>query len=112
MIRPRSTRMQKLMAYYRKRVRDWKRCKVCIPCLAWGLIHKCEDNHHIRGKLTTLLIDERFWLPICRHTHEWIKDHPDTARLRGWLCEKGLWNHAPKDAETERLKALIAEITK
>lgn len=50
------------------------------------------DIHHIRGRRGRLLLDQRFWMPVCRHAHDWIGSHPAEARTLGWLCQVGEWN--------------------
>jgi hypothetical protein len=55
--------------------------------------------HHTRGRLGSLLTDERYWVPVSVMGHSWIHFHPEQARLRKWmgiplLCEKGKWNTA------------------
>ena len=75
-----------------------------IP-LAW----QC---HHTRGRAGTLLIDQRYLMMVGPKEHRLIHDNPEEARARGFLCPRGLWNVPPDDAETDRLKVLIAEATK
>lgn len=48
--------------------------------------------HHKRGRRRSLLLDQRHWLPVSAAGHAWIEAHPNEARTRGWLCEKGLFN--------------------
>lgn len=75
--------------------RVYPKCGVC----AFG---KTIDVHHSRGKLGPLLIDQRFWIPVCRTCHDWIGSNPDAARKLTWngipvLCAKGEWNSQPGD---------------
>ncbi len=58
--------------------------------------HYCDDNHHMRGKLKELLMDERFRLPVCRKAHQFIENNPALARKMGWLPPLGQWNTMPK----------------
>lgn len=53
---------------------------------------KTDDVHHSRGRAGTLLLDERFWLPVCRECHDWIHANIQKAREGGFICERGLWN--------------------
>lgn len=66
------------------------------------------DVHHARGRAGSLLIDARFWVAVSREGHDWIQAHPIEARQRGLLCERGQWNSPPRDAESMRLKGLLA----
>lgn len=80
---------------YNHRVRIWKKGKCCAAwCSLMGVKRPCSDNHHIRGKVGPLLLDERYWLPVCRTCH--IKmDLPNfrtEAIKRGWLAGPGEWN--------------------
>lgn len=63
--------------------------------------------HHRRGRLRTLLLDQRFWIAVSAAGHEWINAHPALARERGLLCDPGQWNTAPIDEETGRLRQLM-----
>jgi len=69
------------------------------------------DIHHARGRAGTLLLDERFWLPVSRAAHRWIDDHPLQARRAGWLCAAGEWNRPPRDQHTEGLRRIMLSIT-
>lgn len=50
------------------------------------------EVHHFRGRLGPLLLDQRFWVPVCRTAHVWIDANRKLAREFGWLCELGDWN--------------------
>ncbi|MDE2096141.1 MAG: hypothetical protein KGL39_02775 [Patescibacteria group bacterium] len=109
--RPRSRRMSKLMAYYHHVVKpayllDEPWCKV------HGRGCRADQVHHTRGRAGTLLIDRRFFAGVCSGGHSYCEEQKSLARADGLLCERGLWNHAPKDAETRRLKLLVIELTK
>jgi hypothetical protein len=98
------------MAYYRRRRNIFL---MATPiCLCHGGRCLAEHIHHSRGRAGTLLLDERFWIPLCFAAHELIQEHPDVARRADLLCAKGEWNVAPNDAETERLRDLIIELTR
>jgi hypothetical protein len=71
---------------------------------------RATEVHHARGRVGTLLIDERFWVAVSRPGHRWIEDNKELARKSGLLCEKGLWNVAPKDAVTAKLECMIREV--
>lgn len=101
-------RMSKRLARDRRKdcaiVRDWIKGK---PCDAAGLYtatgpvcsfgpHKATDRHHTRGRLGPLLHDQRYWLPLCRRAHDFVRDHPAEAKRLGLI--QGPWNHQPKKA--------------
>ena len=53
--------------------------------------HWATEPHHIRGKLSLLLCDRRFFISTCRRGHDWIHANPDLARSLGLLCQRGDW---------------------
>jgi len=48
--------------------------------------------HHRNGRLGSLLMDKRFWIPVSREGHRKIHDAPDWARANGLLAHIGEWN--------------------
>ena len=90
-----SLKQAKRLREYNHRVREWKIGKVCQVCFEidkkWV---QCDDCHHQRGRVASLLMDERYWVPLCRFHHSYVENHPDWARKHGFLCEKGMWNKA------------------
>jgi len=107
-IRGRSNRMQRLMIYYNQRRHEYM--ALHPNCSMHGNCHATQI-HHQRGRSGTLLLDERFWKPVCAAAHALIQEHPDIARRTGLLCQRGDWNRPPDDAQTARLKQLITELT-
>ena len=88
-IATRSNRKRKADAAYNPRVQEWK---IENPrCLFPGCTCKTEDNHHRRGRAGRLLMDERFWTPLCSRHHRWVHDNIAEARALGLICEKGKW---------------------
>jgi hypothetical protein len=69
---------------YNKRVKVWKvenpycRAKIVGVCT-----NNTEDCHHQKGKIELLLLDEDFWLPVCRCCHTWIENNPNRAKDLG-----------------------------
>ena len=106
-IRPRSKRRAKLDGQYNRRATEWKEGRLCAciglrdgegRLLCGQASHLCEDVHHTRGRAGTLLLDERFWLPVCRGAHRFIQENPAEARRLGLLCGVGQWNTPVKEA--------------
>jgi hypothetical protein len=91
--------------YQPRRVRWLARNTVCAVTGA-----RATDVHHVRGRAGTLLIDERFWVPVSRAGHRWIEDNKELARKAGLLCGRGQWNVAPKDAVSAKLGWMIREV--
>jgi hypothetical protein len=40
------------------------------------------------GREGPLLLDERYWMPVCRTCHDWIEDHGRLARELGFVIDK------------------------
>lgn len=66
------------------------------------------DIHHTRGRISSLLLDVRFWLALDRQKHNWIGENPKAARQSGLICQPGEWNNPPNDETTHRLKEIMA----
>lgn len=89
-IRKRSKAMAKKMREYNKEVAQFLVGKFCY--LNRLDPHVATQVHHCNGRTGSLLMDKRFWVPVCAEHHRWIHDHPEQARERGLLCAKGQWN--------------------
>jgi hypothetical protein len=46
------------------------------------------DVHHVRGKLGSRFLDEKYWLPVSRAGHNWIHDNEDEATKKGWYLSR------------------------
>lgn len=69
---------------------------LCEAC-TYDRIHRCMINrsdmtgsradqiHHKDGREGDLLLDESKWMAICGLHHDFIHQHPNEARKRGWL---------------------------
>ena len=88
----RQTYPQDTMTKYNKRVKEWIAGKCCAKCGK-----PATENHHSRGKLGELLMDEQFWIPMCRPCHRWVHDNIAKARKTKLICDKGLWNMSQKE---------------
>lgn len=88
-IRGVSRARSKRLKAYSKRAAEWKNGKAC--CFP-NCTKEAADVHHWRGRIGSLLTDERYWLPVCRTHHRWIGDNPNEARCMGLLAPTGLWN--------------------
>jgi hypothetical protein len=45
---------------------------------------RCTEIHHRKGRIGSLLLDQRFWLAVSSEGHQWIENNPDEALKRGW----------------------------
>lgn len=77
---------------YRRRVKEWLRknthCRACALIaehndVAIRVIRLADQCHHVRGRNGDLLLDERYWLPVCNSCHRWITEHGKLARKLG-----------------------------
>lgn len=93
-IASRSARMEERLAIY------WARAKAFLAvhplCEFPDCRCKSRDVHHVRGRVGSLLLDERFWKAMCRQHHDWINRNPDAARELGLLAQPGEWNTTPR----------------
>jgi hypothetical protein len=46
------------------------------------------DVHHKMGCEGALLLDQRYWMPVCRWCHDWIESHGRAARELGFVIDK------------------------
>jgi hypothetical protein len=58
----------------------------------WPISDKLTEIHHSRGRLGSLLRDQRFWIAMSKAGHRWVHSNIPEARQRGWICEAGQWN--------------------
>ena len=65
------------------------------------------DIHHSRGRISTLLLDVRYWRIVSREEHNWIQANPQAAREAGLLCQPGEWNRPPDDEITRELRQIM-----
>lgn len=96
-IRRTSTVRARMLRLYTKIKADW-RAKPENRCCAFpGCERRADDVHHTRGRVGKLLVDSRFWKPVCRHHHNWIRDNVPAARRLGLIAQAGQWNTAPNE---------------
>jgi hypothetical protein len=90
-MRTASKERAKQLRAYSKRLKSWKRehphCAACERLAIWRpgrhVIRLTADCHHIRGRNGELLLDERWWLPVCSWCHRFITEHGRLARQLG-----------------------------
>lgn len=76
---------------YNLRVKVWLAGKKCQCCQ-----NPSEHTHHSRGRIGRLLLDERFWIPLCSFHHAQVHASPAWAREQGLLCDAFKFNSVPK----------------
>jgi hypothetical protein len=86
-IRRRSARMVKLMKEYNKQkalfLNEHPMCAV-FPYVP------ATEIHHKKGRLGSLLLDERFWLPVSLVGHTYIHNNPALSYEQGWMIKRNL----------------------
>lgn len=82
-----STKRAKLLRAYTAIRKDFlSRRWLCEPCHfngRYGIFST--EVHHRRGRIGSMLVNEAYFLPVCRECHRWIHDHPSEARMKGYL---------------------------
>lgn len=78
-----------LVQYRKQRIEFLKRNPACAVCGA----SKRLSVHHIRGRAGSLMLDERFWIPLCWKHHHMVHDNPEWARSKNLLAQRGQWNN-------------------
>ena len=94
-----STKTRAKRDLYNREAKKWKALTENSTCRFPGCKKPTTDVHHSRGRAGSLLLDKRFWIPLCREHHDWVGVNMGAARKLGLLCETGLWN-TPADGET------------
>lgn len=56
-------------------------CKMCETEFA-------TEVHHSAGRIQDLLLDERYWFPLCLECHRYVHDHPKWAYENGYMLER------------------------
>lgn len=73
-------RSNELAEYTHKRkifLKDNPRCAVYPKLMA-------TDVHHKKGRVGSLFLDEKFWLPVSRLGHKWVEENPEEAINKGF----------------------------
>jgi hypothetical protein len=81
-----------LKIYLKAKRRYLKEHPVCERCKTGLMV----TLHHKRGRAGTLYHDARFFATLCVRCHNFVHEHPQQARLEGWLCRLGDWNKVPR----------------
>ena len=85
----RSPKRAKQEGEYSKKAKAFKEehsfCQACLPNICTS---KTNDVHHMKGRVADLLLDEEYWLAVCRSCHEWIEANPIEARDLGYSVSK------------------------
>lgn len=92
-LRKTSSKRAKEMRQYRAEVKLWlsDHRMLCAVCR----FNPPTQCRHRRGRIGRLLLDKRFWLPVCDKCHKDIHDDPQWARMNGLLAPASEFNVYP-----------------
>lgn len=80
-IKPRSDKREAQEKVYNDLVRIWKKGK---KCGVRGCVSDCQDAHHQLGREGDLLLNTKYWFPICRDHHTFYTQHSALAIAHGY----------------------------
>lgn len=72
-------RASALRIYGRKRAAFLVAHPVCRRCQ----LARSAEVHHAKGRVGSLLLDERWWVALCSPCHRWLTEHPSEAYESG-----------------------------
>ena len=78
---------ERLTKYLEQRIDFLSKNRMCARCRS----RRSTEVHHMRGRIATLLLDERGWAAVCNGCHRWIHWNINAARDAGLICQRGLW---------------------
>ncbi len=58
---------------------------LCQAKVSGACQYYASDVHHTAGRTGKLLLDQNYWMAICRLCHDFIHNHVAIARQKGWL---------------------------
>lgn len=111
-VRPVSKRSLPRRRQYTVDAREWKLKNPWCHCC--GLIFQRKPKaatsvHHSRGRVGSLLLDQRFWKAACDECHEYIHHNPSIAQALGLFCRMGRWNTPPKRCQCDGCGCRVAD---
>jgi hypothetical protein len=94
-IKSTSDKMMADLKSYSSRKSIWIKGKMCAVYPS----QKATQIHHMMGRVgyadnlakennVKLLLDERYWLPVCMEGHQKIEEHPVWAKIRGFSIDR------------------------
>jgi hypothetical protein len=54
------------------------------PCLSIDIHHQMGRSGFADDQQIPLLLDVRYWIPVCRQAHDWITEHSKEAIEQGF----------------------------
>lgn len=66
-------------------INNHPKCEANLPQVCTKI---STDVHHMKGRVGSLFLDERYWLSVCRGCHYWIEMRPEEAKLLGFSISR------------------------
>jgi len=77
-------RRSQLYTYAMMKKNFMSKHKTCFVCIR----NDATDVHHMKGRENELLLDIKFWLPVCRECHRKITDDSAWAIREGYSLKR------------------------
>lgn len=87
-IKPASEKRAALNKELSGQVKAYKKKNSQCQVMLQGCSKITTDVHHMRGRLGSNLMDERYWIAVCRNCHRWIEEHPKAAKKLGFSTSR------------------------
>lgn len=71
-------------ALYLKMLAKWLPGKRCEVCRDNGIKRDAQQCHHKKGRENDLLLEQKYWLPVCSECHRFITDNSAWAIQEGY----------------------------
>lgn len=86
-IQPYSKRRKEQQKLYSEQIKVFKEKNNCCIARVSPECTGCDAKYitisHTKGRIEDLLLDEKYWQPICFFCHQWITEHPKEAKELG-----------------------------
>lgn len=88
-IPPRSPKRSKQESQYGKLRKEFlSKYPMCQAHLPNTCTQIATDVHHMKGRIGNLLLNQTYWLALCRGCHNWIENHPEAAKELGFSLSR------------------------
>lgn len=85
-MRPFSVKREAEMKQYRKDRIEFLNRPQNMICPVTG--ERTTEVHHKKGRIGSLLLDQRFWLGVSSDGHKWIEANPEKAKELGYSLDR------------------------
>lgn len=89
MIKPRSVKRAKQEREYANESKIFLEDKECaLAHLSFMPCYGPLTTHHKKGRIGILLLDKRYWLPVCLGHHQYLELNPLWAKEKGYSLSR------------------------